>query len=253
MRCTDSAIVRCGSAVISTGIFPRFYAEMAEGLRKGRGQRLPHSFGGHRYVGVDFGLIDRAGNLLGNPVCYRDPATAGYPDRLAAAVAPTEHYATAGIQVMEINTVYRLMAMTDEQPQFVDAADRLLFMPDLFSYFPYRQRANVEYTIASTSELLDARGRIWNFPLIRRLGLPERLFGPIVMPGTVRGMLTADVARQIGVDYDVPVVAVGSHDTASAVFASAATKDPRPHISVPAHGRFWVCFWMLRCCRSRPV
>jgi rhamnulokinase len=205
--------------------FPALYAEMAEGMRKAvaKGYRI-RSVGIDTW-GVDFGLIDRAGNLLGNPVCYRDPATAGYPDRLAAAVAPTEHYATAGIQVMEINTVYRLMAMTDEQPQFVDAADRLLFMPDLFSYF-LTGNANVEYTIASTSELLDARGRIWNFPLIRRLGLPERLFGPIVMPGTVRGMLTADVARQIGVDYDVPVVAVGSHDTASAVFASAATKDP---------------------------
>ena len=111
----------------------------------------------------------------------------------------------------------------------------------------------MEYTIASTSELLDARGRIWNFPLIRRLGLPERLFGPIVMPGTVRGMLTADVARQIGVDYDVPVVAVGSHDTASAVFASAATKDPSTAYLSSGTWSLLGVLLMLRCCRSRPV
>lgn len=205
--------------------FPALFAEMMEGLRKAAmtGERID-SIGIDTW-GVDFGLIDRAGCLLGNPVCYRDPATAGYPERLAQIDSPAAHYGEAGIQVMEINTVYRLMAMNDEQPQMLGAAASLLFMPDLFSYF-LTGNPNVEYTIASTSELIDARSRNWNFGLIRRLGLSEGLFGPIVMPGHVRGCLTDAVKEQLGIDYDVPVVAVGSHDTASAVYASAASTRP---------------------------
>lgn len=94
-------------------------------------------------------------------------------------------------------------------------------MPDLFSFF-LTGVANNEYCIASTSEMLDARKRTWNYPLIDSLGLPERLFGEIVMPGTVRGKLKADIAEEIGMNGEVDVVAVGSHDTASAVFAVPA-------------------------------
>ncbi len=205
--------------------FPALYAEMLEGLRKAAatGERI-ESIGIDTW-GVDFGLIDRAGCLLGNPVCYRDPSTAGYPELLAEISPAPEHYAEAGIQIMEINTIYRLMAIRDEQPQMLEAASALLFMPDLFSYF-LTGNPNVEYTIASTSELIDARTRNWNFALIKRLGLPEALFGPIVMPGNVRGRLTDAVKAEIGISYDVPVVAVGSHDTASAVYGSAAALSP---------------------------
>ena len=103
----------------------------------------------------------------------------------------------------------------------LELADKLLFMPDLFSFF-LTGVANNEYCIASTSEMLDARKRTWNYPLIDSLGLPERLFGEIVMPGTVRGKLKADIAEEIGMNGEVDVVAVGSHDTASAVFAVPA-------------------------------
>lgn len=204
--------------------FPALFAEMMEGLRKAAATGRINSIAIDTW-GVDFGLIDSAGCLLGNPVCYRDPSTAGYPERLAEMVSPTEHYGEAGIQVMDINTIYRLMAIADEQPQMLAAAASLLFTPDLFSYF-LTGNPNVEYTIASTSELIDARTRNWNFGLISRLGLPERIFGPIVMPGTVRGKLTDAVKTQLGIDYDVPVVAVGSHDTASAVYASVASESP---------------------------
>ncbi|MDE7388766.1 MAG: rhamnulokinase, partial [Muribaculaceae bacterium] len=205
--------------------FPSLFAEMLTGIRKAVDS-------GHHIQsiaidtwGVDFGLIDEAGCMLGLPVCYRDPSTAGFSARRAEIITDSEHYSTAGIQIMEINSIYRLMAMADEQPHMLQAASALLFMPDLFSYF-LTGEANVEYSIASTSELLDARTRTWNIGLIRRLGLPERIFGQIVMPGTVRGHLTDDVRRQLGISYDVPVVAVGSHDTASAVYASAAALSP---------------------------
>lgn len=171
--------------------------------------------------GVDFGLIDEQGNLVGNPLCYRDPQVAGSTERFFAGCdTPEKHYSEAGIQIMDINSLFRLKDLIRTAPHLVEAAHRLLFTPDLFSFF-LTGCANNEYTIASTSGLIDARTGTWNYQLIKRAGLPERLFGEIVMPGTVRGYLTDEIKARIGVDYDVPVIAVGSHDTASAVYAVA--------------------------------
>ena len=117
---------------------------------------------------------------------------------------------------MDINSVFRLAKTMRTEPDIINAASRILFTPDLFSYFLTGSASN-EYTIASTSGLLDARTRSWNMELIRKAGLPEHIFGEIVMPGAVRGNLTEDIKARIGVDYDIEVVAVGSHDTASAV------------------------------------
>lgn len=168
--------------------------------------------------GVDFGFIDSKGNLLGNPICYRDEAVAGASNEFfAGGMTPEEHYGEAGIQIMDINSVFRLAKTIKTEPDIINSASRILFTPDLFSYFLTGKASN-EYTIASTSGLLDARTRNWNMELIRKAGLPEHIFGEIVMPGTVRGKLTEDIKARIGVDYDVEVVAVGSHDTASAVY-----------------------------------
>ena len=169
--------------------------------------------------GVDFGFIDGQGNLLGNPICYRDGGVAGAAEEFFErnGITAAEHYSEAGIQVMDINSVYRLARMVGTDPSMVGAASRLLFTPDLFSYFLTGKAMN-EYTIASTSGLLDARTRDWNRALMRKAGIPERLFGEIVMPGNVRGQLTEEVKSRIGIDYDVDVVAVGSHDTAGAVY-----------------------------------
>lgn len=136
--------------------------------------------------GVDFGLIDRQGNLLGNMVCYRDPRTNGLPEELFGHMDISRHYAEAGIQVMPINTLFQLYSMKKNGDVQLELADKLLFMPDLFSFF-LTGVANNEYCIASTSEMLDARKRTWNYPLIDSLGLPERLFGEIVMPGNRTG------------------------------------------------------------------
>jgi rhamnulokinase len=122
---------------------------------------------------------------------------------------------------MEINTLSQLYSMKGSAQ--LDAAAHLLFMPDLFSYF-LTGTINNEYCIASTSELLDARQRDWSWQTIDALGLPRHIFGPIVMPGTVRGKLRADIAEETGLG-EVDVVAVGSHDTASAVAAVPAEED----------------------------
>jgi rhamnulokinase len=131
---------------------------------------------------------------------------------------PREHYATTGIQVMEINTLSQLLSIKGTAQ--LESAKHLLFMPDLFSYFLTGKATN-EYCIASTSELLDAKKRTWSWDTIKALGLPEHIFGEIIMPGTVRGTLRPDIAQETGLG-EIDVVAVGSHDTASAVAAVPA-------------------------------
>ena len=201
--------------------FLALFGEMKTGLRLAAHKGYSIKSIGIDTWGVDFGLIDRQGNLLGNTVCYRDPRTNGLPEELFGHMDISCHYAEAGIQVMPVNTLFQLYSMKKNGDVQLELADKLLFMPDLFSFF-LTGVANNEYCIASTSEMLDARKRTWNYPLIDSLGLPERLFGEIVMPGTVRGKLKADIAEEIGMNGEVDVVAVGSHDTASAVFAVPA-------------------------------
>ena len=168
--------------------------------------------------GVDFGLIDRNGNLIGNPVCYRDSRTDGMPEKVFSFIDQSRHYSISGTQVMAINTLFQLYAMKEEKSPLLSVADKLLFMPDLFSYF-LTGVANNEYSIASTSELMDIKARAWNFGLIKELGLPGHIFCDIVMPGQERGTLKPDLKEELGLDYDVKVIAVASHDTASAVYA----------------------------------
>lgn len=204
--------------------FPALFEDMKAGLKKAASKGYEVESIGVDTWGVDFGLIDRDGQLLGNPVCYRDARTAGMTEKLFETLNPTEHYATTGIQVMEINTLAQLLSIKGTAQ--LEAAEHLLFMPDLFSYFLTGKATN-EYCIASTSELLDAKRREWSWETIEALGLPKRIFGDIVMPGTVRGELRKDIAEETGLK-DVKVIAVGSHDTASAVAAVPAIECDGP-------------------------
>lgn len=206
--------------------FPALFEDMKTGLKKAAQLGLKVSGIAIDTWGVDFGFIDRDGNLVGNPVCYRDARTNGMAERFFADVDRTAHYAVNGTQVMEINTLFQLLSLKLADSPQLQIADKLLFTPDLFSYF-LTGEANTEYTIASTSEMLDARKRDWDWELIDSLGLPRHLFCPIVMPGTVRGRLRKDIAEETGLG-EIDVIAVGSHDTASAVAAVPATDDEQP-------------------------
>lgn len=210
--------------------FLSLFEDMKRGLQQAVIQGYSIKSIGIDTWGVDFGLIDKDGNLLGNPVCYRDSRTDGLPEELFDDAALSAHYAETGIQVMSINSLFQLYSLKKKEDVLLQVADRLLFMPDLFSYF-LTGVANNEYCIASTSELLDARTRTWNHALIKKLDLPERIFGEIVMPGTVRGKLKPEILEEIGLKEDVAVVAVGSHDTASAVFAVPGTGKHRAFLS----------------------
>lgn len=203
--------------------FLSLFQEMKNGLKLAAQKGYNVKSIGIDTWGVDFGLIDSNGNLLGNPVCYRDSRTEGLPEELFSFIDRKEHYAVTGTQVININTLFQLYSMKKEESPLLAAADRLLFMPDLFSYF-LTGTANNEYSIASTSELLDARKRDWSWGLIDVLGLPSHIFGDIVMPGTKRGKLKRDIAEETGLG-EVEVIAVGSHDTASAVFAVPCTQE----------------------------
>lgn len=201
--------------------FPALFEDMKAGLKKAASMGYKVTSIGVDTWGVDFGLIDRDGQLIGNPVCYRDARTSGMVEEMFKTLDPTEHYATTGIQVMEINTLSQLLSIKGTAQ--LESARHLLFMPDLFSYFLTGKATN-EYCIASTSELLDAKKRDWSWDTIKALGLPEHIFGEIVMPGTVRGKLREDIAQETGLG-EIDVVAVGSHDTASAVAAVPAIED----------------------------
>lgn len=203
--------------------FPALFEDMKTGLKLAAQKGYNVKGIGIDTWGVDFGLIDKDGNLLGNPVCYRDARTNGMPAEVFKILDEKQHYANTGIQVMAINTLFQLYSMKQSQDAQLEVARQLLFMPDLFSYF-LTGVANNEYCIASTSELLDARKRSWSMDTIRALGLPEHLFGEIILPGTVRGRLKEDIARETGLGA-VDVIAVGSHDTASAVAAVPTTQE----------------------------
>jgi rhamnulokinase len=169
--------------------------------------------------GVDFGLLDETGALLGNPVHYRDPRTAGAAERVLAAVPAEELYAITGTQHLLFNTIFQLAAAAGT-PQ-LDAAATLLLIPDLLGYWLTGQ-AGAELTNASTTQLLDAGTQQWATPLLRRAGLPAAILPPLRRPGDLVGHLVPEVARATGLAQRLPVTAVGSHDTASAVAAVPA-------------------------------
>ena len=206
------------------------YAHMLDGLRAAaRGADL--SSVGIDSWGVDYGLLGPDGALLGIPVHYRDARTDGLMEQVLATIPAAELYAVTGIQQLPFNTVYQLIAAA--RAGQLDGAATLLLIPDLLAYW-LTGEAGAELTNASTTQLYDPRARAWAWSLIERLGLPRALFPPLRQPGTVIG----PVRPQAGLERSpaaaepgsgslagLPVIAVGSHDTASAV------------VGVPARGR----------------
>ncbi|MCS7479527.1 rhamnulokinase family protein [Umezawaea endophytica] len=161
---------------------------------------------------VDYGLLDEDGALLGNPVHYRDERTAPAVRQALTALAPERHYAATGIQFQPFNTAFQLVA-----DRMADLATGALLIPDLIGYW-LTGRAGTEITNASTTALLDPRTRAWSAEVADALGVDTGLFAPLREPGAVIG----DVLPEIGLAQRVPVYAVGSHDTASAVVAVPA-------------------------------
>ncbi len=179
--------------------------------------------------GVDYGLLGRRGQLLGNPYHYRDGRTEKRMGEVFSKLPRETLYRISGIQTMAFNTVFQLAAEQGDHPEMLAAAEKLLFTPDLLNYF-LTGKAETEYTIASTSGLLDAGTRDWSGEIRRTMGFPDRIFCPIRQPGTVVGPLLPQVLEEVG-PIHAQVVHVGAHDTASAVVAVPAKGNDFVYIS----------------------
>jgi len=172
---------------------------------------------------VDFALLDGRGRLLANPWHYRDARTDGVPERVHAVVPAERVYAATGIQSMQINTLYQIWSMVESGDPLLDEADKLLMTPDLFHHWLSGSTVS-DRTIASTSAMLTPDGT-WAEDLLRELGIPTRILPQVVDPATTLGGMRPELARRFGFDGHVPIVASGSHDTASAVAAISGLED----------------------------
>ncbi len=167
--------------------------------------------------GVDYAYLDADGRLIIPPFAYRDDRTQGVPERVHRDIPFERIYEITGIQYMPINTIYQMAEDAAARPDVLRSADRMLMMPELLSRLLTGRNA-AEYSIASTSALVDARARAWSDELIDALGLPRRLFGELHQPGEFRAPVQPEVRSQTGCRADV--ILSGSHDTASAVAAT---------------------------------
>lgn len=193
------------------------WGELKQGLARYASQhRTPLAGIGLDTWGVDYGLFDRQGRLLGNPVHYRDPRTAGMLEHALTLAPRREIFATTGLQFLQLNTLIQLVSMRVRQDPQLDMAHRLLLMPDIFHYWLTGAQI-AEYTIASTTQMLHATRRTWARELLARFDLPTDIYPEIVLPGTVIGPLLPAVAAEVGLEAAPPVIAVASHDTGSAV------------------------------------
>jgi rhamnulokinase len=207
----------------------RLFGEMLAALRKAAAEHGGFESVGVDTWGVDFALLGRSGTLLGNPRHYRDPHTEDVMEAAFAVVPREEVFRQTGIQFMRFNTLFQLLALARDRSPLLEAAETMLLIPDLFHYWLTGIKVN-EYTDASTSQLVDPHTRTWATDLVRRFGLPERILGSLVQPGTVLGPLRHTVASQAGV-ASVPVIAPATHDTAAAVAAVPAAGESWAYIS----------------------
>lgn len=205
------------------------WEELKKGLAAaGHGEKKIDGIGVDTW-GVDFGLLDKSGELLGFPYHYRDSRNEGMMQRAFKTISREKIFEITGLQFMPFNSLFQLLATKCYQPGILDAADKLLFMPDLFNYF-FTGIARNEYSIATTSQMMNVKKRKWATTILERLDLPSRLLQKIVPSGSILGDLKKDVAAECGAGK-IPVIAPGCHDTASAVVAVPAEEENFCYIS----------------------
>lgn len=196
----------------------RQWSQVKDGLRKAHQQFGSQILSvGVDTWGVDFGLLGRNDELLGNPHSYRDSQTSGILDKAFKVASREEIFNETGLQFMEFNSLFQLYAMQQRKSSLLGAAESLLMMPDLFHWLLSGEKAN-EQTNASTTQFYNPQTCNWSESLLNRFDLPTSILQTIVKPGTVLGPIQDSVATEIGLQ-GVNVVLPGTHDTASAVMS----------------------------------
>lgn len=204
------------------------FSEIKAGMKKcGEIGKIPVSVSVDTW-GVDFVLLDEKDQVIGDTVGYRDRRTEGMDHKVEAVIPQEELYRRTGIQKQSYNTIYQLQAIKEKHPEQLEKAENMLMLPDYF-HFLLSGEKKMEYTIASTSQMLDAKTGDWDWELIEKLGFPKKIFQSVEMPGTLEGHLRKEVQEEVG--YDCAVVLPASHDTGSAVLAVPAEGDDVVYIS----------------------
>ena len=206
----------------------RLYQNILEGLKacKAAG-KIPETMGIDTWA-IDFVLLSGNGDVLGDTVAYRDSRTEGMRQLVERRLPFDEHYAITGIQYQPFNTVYQLMALKQQHPEQLEQAERFLMVPEYFNYRLTGKQMN-EYTNATSTALVDARSKQWSTEILKRLELPEKLFAPLHLPGTVVGNFTSEVRNEVG--FDCRVILPATHDTGSAYLAVPARDDAAVYLS----------------------
>ena len=192
----------------------RLFFEIKQSLIKSKSFGKVNSIGVDTW-GVDFAFLDEYGQLLENPIHYRDGSTAGMVEKSFEKISKDEFYDITGNQFMEINTAFQLLSLKEIRSHMLERADVMLLMPDLFNYMLTGKKVT-ENSIASTTQLFDAKNRTWSDKVINSLGLPRKLFTEIVPSGTIIGKISEDISEELKIDM-CDVIAVAGHDTQSAL------------------------------------
>ena len=201
----------------------RLYREILMGLRSAAAGGAVDGIGIDSWA-IDFALLDQHREMLGNPYAYRDSRTDGVAAQVLSRIDAAELYQRTGVQQLAFNTIYQLVASVSTPA--LDAARTMLLLPDLFGYW-LTGSIGAERTNASTTGLYDPRGQAWDHDLAQRVGIPSGILPPLRSAGSIIGTLLPQVAAEVGLPSDVPVIAVASHDTASAVVAVPADEPRR--------------------------
>ncbi|WP_029230882.1 rhamnulokinase [Butyrivibrio sp. VCB2006] len=205
-------------------LFSEILAGMKECQKKGK---IPATMGIDTW-GVDYVLLDKDDNKIGDCIAYRDGRTEGMDEEVYKIISEEELYARTGIQKAIFNTIYQLMSTKVRKPEKLERARTFLMIPDYFHFLLTGVRKQ-EYTNASTTQLLNARTGDWDHELIAKLGFPDELFGELSMPGTLVGPLKKDIAEKVG--FTCNVVLPATHDTGSAVMSVPCTDENTLYIS----------------------
>lgn len=206
----------------------QLFNEIKTGMKKCKeAGKIPSSMGIDTWA-VDYVLLDKEDKRLGNAVGYRDSRTKGADELVYQIIPEKELYGKTGIQKQIFNTIYQLMAVKRDHPEYLEQAESLLMIPEYFNFLLTGKKAS-EYTNATTGQLVHPDTKDWDYELIEKLGYPKKIFQKIEKPGTVLGGLTDEIQKEVG--FDCKVVLPATHDTGSAVMAVPTNKEDTIYIS----------------------